>query len=174
VAVALGLVEVALGADTGGSVHCPAASCGVAGLKPRHGWLPEARAIAHAPLLDHTGLLAPRAADTQLPNRPRVALIAGWHDRAQAHIAAAFDAPCARLEAAGARLARQSAPIAVAAARDLMRRIGLPESAARHQAVPQAPQGQVRERMRHWLAPGRTVAWLHQRDVEWRGVSSGG
>lgn len=174
VAVSLGLVDIALGADTGGSVRCPAASCGVAGLKPTHGWLPEAGAIAHAPLLDHIGLLAPCAADllpvvaalgapaSALPDRPRLALIAGWHDRAEAPIAAAFDAACARLEAAGARLARQSAPIAVAAARDLVRRIGLPESSARHQAVLQAPPGQVSEGLRRWLAPGAMVSRADQ------------
>ncbi|CAN5895898.1 amidase [soil metagenome] len=37
VAVALGLAEMALGTDTGGSIRLPAACCGIAGLKTTHG-----------------------------------------------------------------------------------------------------------------------------------------
>ena len=58
VAVAAGLVDAALGTDTGGSVRIPAAACGVVGLKPGRGLVALRGVHDLAPSLDTCGLLA--------------------------------------------------------------------------------------------------------------------
>lgn len=57
-ATAAGLVPLALGSDTGGSIRVPAALCGVVGIKPGHGEVSIAGVHALAPSLDHVGVLA--------------------------------------------------------------------------------------------------------------------
>jgi aspartyl-tRNA(Asn)/glutamyl-tRNA(Gln) amidotransferase subunit A len=64
-AVAAGIVRLALGTDTAGSVRVPAALCGVVGFKPAREAIPLDGVHPLAPSLDHVGVFARSAAEAQ-------------------------------------------------------------------------------------------------------------
>jgi aspartyl-tRNA(Asn)/glutamyl-tRNA(Gln) amidotransferase subunit A len=65
-AVAGGLVPLALGSDTNGSIRVPASFCGIFGLKPTYGRLSRAHTFPFVASLDHVGPLARSTRDLAL------------------------------------------------------------------------------------------------------------
>jgi len=65
-AVAAGMVPLALGSQTNGSVIRPAAFCGVYGFKPTHGLIPRSGIMKLSRALDHVGVFARTLEDVAL------------------------------------------------------------------------------------------------------------
>lgn len=66
VAVAAGMVPLAVGTQTGGSVIRPAAYCGVVGFKPSYGLIGRSGILPQSPFLDTVGVFARSVTDAAL------------------------------------------------------------------------------------------------------------
>jgi aspartyl-tRNA(Asn)/glutamyl-tRNA(Gln) amidotransferase subunit A len=129
VAVAAGLVPVAIGTDTGGSVRIPAALNGIIGYKATRGRYsmqgvfplaksldslgPLCRTVLDAIWIDAAmrGRTAPDVSRTDLSDLKLVIPETVVFDDAETAVVAAFEAAIVRLEKAGARIARRAFPV---------------------------------------------------------------
>lgn len=81
-AVAGGLVRVAIGTDTGGSIRSPSAYCGCVGLKPSYGRVSRDGAFPLSVSLDHIGPLAASVSEAALTLDVMTESPAGWRPAA--------------------------------------------------------------------------------------------
>ena len=75
-AVASGMLRVALGSETGGSVRQPAAFCGIVGIKPSYGRVSRYGLVAYASSLDNIGVFGATVAEAAT-----VLQVISGHDR---------------------------------------------------------------------------------------------
>jgi len=101
-AVAAGVVLMAMGSDTGGSIRIPASFCGTSGLKPTTGRVSRYGVLPLDFTLDHMGPLAPTPHDCALS----LQVLAGYDPRDESSSRAPVDryAPPAEPSLAGFRI----------------------------------------------------------------------
>jgi aspartyl-tRNA(Asn)/glutamyl-tRNA(Gln) amidotransferase subunit A len=112
--VAAGLAYGSVGTDTAGSIRCPAAFCGVVGLKPTWGSVDQTGMLPLSPTLDHIGLVTRTVGDNrvmfealagriatrmpELPHKPVIGVVSElWEITRDRDVRAAFTAALALL-----------------------------------------------------------------------------
>jgi len=185
-AVAAGMVPVALGSQTIGSVLRPAAYCGVVGLKPTHGRISTAGVLPLAWSLDHVGvfsrtvedaalllgvmagpdpadpLSSPAAVDDYLsaladPAPPRLGVLRALVERAGPEVAAHVERVTRALREAGAAVSDAALPPAFEGLHDAGKLVLLAEAAAYHAPMYARHADKYPPRLRQALEEGQRI-----------------
>ncbi len=175
-AVGAGLVPLATGTQTAGSIVRPAAFCGAAGYKPSFGLIDPAGVKPLGVTLDTIGVLGATVADTALfveavsgldlvaaaeragaPRRIGLCRSPVW-DRVSPEMAAAFLALPARLEAAGAQVVECALPPIAAEALAAHIRIMSFEAAGALAYETDAHWASLSPRLQGLIADGRAIS----------------
>ncbi|HJJ28815.1 MAG TPA: Asp-tRNA(Asn)/Glu-tRNA(Gln) amidotransferase subunit GatA [Methanocorpusculum sp.] len=96
-AVAAGLVPMALGSDTGGSIRCPASWCGIVGLKPSWGRVSRFGLIAYSNSFEQIGPLAANVRDCA----KLFSVIAGYDEKDSTSVNKPYDLAGLKADVAG-------------------------------------------------------------------------
>jgi aspartyl-tRNA(Asn)/glutamyl-tRNA(Gln) amidotransferase subunit A len=146
-AVAAGLVDLAVGSDTAGSIRIPAACCGVVGFKPTYGTVPTDGVVPLSWSCDHVGPIAagvaeaglllevlagtPAGTDAPRPASLRLGRLVGEElAMVDPAVTEVVDRCCAELARGGARIDEVELPLRTA--RSAVATMVLPELAAAH------------------------------------------
>jgi Asp-tRNA(Asn)/Glu-tRNA(Gln) amidotransferase A subunit family amidase len=177
-AVAAGMVPLALGSQTVGSVLRPAAYCGVVGLKPTHGRISAAGVLELAGSLDHVGVFARAVEDCALalgvlasgdpaaedyraavvdPPAPRIGLLATLVARATPEMGKHLEEVTRGLEAAGARLGEVGLPATFASLAEAGATVLRAEAAAAHLELFSAHAAEYPPRIKELIELGHAV-----------------
>jgi aspartyl-tRNA(Asn)/glutamyl-tRNA(Gln) amidotransferase subunit A len=125
VSVAMGIADIALGTDTGGSLRTPAAFCGVTGFKPSQGSVSRTGCLPLSDSLDSVGPIAKTVADCQKAWEVISGVIAAPFQRTyrvviptnfglddlDSEVQAGFDHAVAKIRAAGIEIEERVVPI---------------------------------------------------------------
>ncbi|OLE26640.1 MAG: hypothetical protein AUG44_12360 [Actinobacteria bacterium 13_1_20CM_3_71_11] len=171
-AVAAGLVPLALGTDTGGSIRIPAALCGIAGLRPSIGRISTAGVFPLSWSLDTVGPLAASVADIRVwltgtpapaPRRPfRLGVPVGaWFDRVDPAVAGPVGELLDRLRAQGVQVRPVPVPDAADLA-DVYRIVQSAEAVAiHHERMATSPELYEPETLERLREATRIEAWQY-------------
>lgn len=174
-AVAAGMSIATIGTDTGGSIRIPAAACGLVGLKPSRGDVPNDGIVPLSTTLDHAGPLALSVQDAAwvwqvVAGRPtnivapvtarglRLTRLAGYFDAPlEPAVRTTFMAALDRLTSAGASIG----PAEIAGTERISQMyvdIVLPEAAHWHAPYLDSRKDRYRPTVQARIAHGRTIS----------------
>jgi len=172
-AVAAGLVPLALGTQTIGSVNRPAAFCGVVGFKPTLHRIESRGLVYFSPTIDHVGLFTQDMAGMALaasvlcarwqavvvPVLPVLGVPEGpFLQQADGEALAHFEASLVRLQQAGARIVRVPMFEGIAELNQLHRRMVFAEFARQHAEIYPRHAALYRPRTREIIEIGQKVS----------------